>query len=58
MAIVLPNVVMAEPKAGDVINNTNIEQYKDYLPPFMAQMVKDGGRGHCGPNCHTCKRLW
>ncbi len=32
----------AEPKPGDVINSSNIEQYKDYFPFFMQRYIKDG----------------
>ncbi|MFO7962859.1 MAG: DUF1329 domain-containing protein [Desulfobacterales bacterium] len=32
----------AEPKAGDVINSGNIEQYKDYFPMFMQRYIQDG----------------
>ena len=32
----------AEPKAGDVINSGNIEQYKEYFPMFMQRYVQDG----------------
>ena len=35
-------VAAAEPKPGDVINATNIDQYKDYWPMFMARWIKDG----------------
>ncbi|MFO7963668.1 MAG: DUF1329 domain-containing protein [Desulfobacterales bacterium] len=31
-----------EPKAGDVVDSSNIEQYSDYLPSFLARFVKDG----------------
>ena len=32
----------AEPKAGDVINSSNIDQYKDYFPMFMERYIRDG----------------
>jgi len=32
----------AEPKPGDVINASNIEQYKDYFPEFLARFIRDG----------------
>lgn len=32
----------AEVKAGDVINSGNIDQYKDYFPPFFQRYIKDG----------------
>lgn len=31
-----------KPKAGDVIDASNIEQYKDYFPDFMQRFIKDG----------------
>jgi hypothetical protein len=31
-----------KPKAGDVIDSSNIEQYKDYFPMFMQRYIKDG----------------
>ena len=31
-----------EPKPGDVINASNIEQYKDYFPLIMQGFIKDG----------------
>jgi len=32
----------SEPKPGDVINSSNIEQYKDYFPLIMQGFIKDG----------------
>jgi hypothetical protein len=32
----------SEPKPGDVINSSNIEQYKDYLPIILQGFIKDG----------------
>ncbi len=32
----------AEPKAGDVIDSSNIDQYKDYFPMFMQRYIQDG----------------
>jgi hypothetical protein len=37
-----PPSFAAEPRGGDVIDSTNIDQYKDYLPSFLARFVKDG----------------
>jgi hypothetical protein len=34
--------IAAEPKAGDVINSSNIDQYKDYFPSFMTRYIQDG----------------
>ncbi len=31
-----------EPKAGDVIDSSNVEQYQDFMPSFMARWIKDG----------------
>jgi hypothetical protein len=43
LSIVISLPVWAgEPKPGDVINSSNIEQYKDYFPPFMARYIQDG----------------
>ena len=44
--LMIPGAVLAaEPKAGDVIDSSNIDQYKEYLPSFMARWVKDGWGG-------------
>ena len=32
----------AEVKPGDVIDSSNIEQYKEYFPAFMQRYIKDG----------------
>ena len=32
----------AEPKAGDIIDSSNVDQYTDYLPMFMVRYIKDG----------------
>jgi hypothetical protein len=32
----------AEVKPGDVIDSSNIDQYKDYFPMFMQRYIKDG----------------
>jgi len=32
----------ATPKPGDVIDASNIEQYKDYFPPYQVMYIKDG----------------
>jgi len=37
-----PGSVFGDAKPGDIINATNIEQYKDYLPFFIQGFVKDG----------------
>ena len=43
LILVLPGFGFgAEPKAGDVINASNIDQYKDYFPMFMQNYIKDG----------------
>lgn len=42
MLVCAVNAFCAEPKPGDVINASNVEQYKDYLPYFMIGFVKDG----------------
>ena len=34
--------ISAEPQPGDVINSSNIEQYKDYFPIIMQGFIKDG----------------
>ncbi len=34
--------IAVEPKAGDVIDSSNIDQYKDYFPDFMQRFIKDG----------------
>ena len=40
---VIPGFVLgAEPKPGDVIDSSNIDQYKDYFPMFMQNYIKDG----------------
>jgi hypothetical protein len=31
-----------EPKPGDVISSSNVEQYKDYFPAYIARFIKDG----------------
>ncbi len=35
----------AEPKPGDIINTSNVDQYKDYFPYFAYRFVKDGWNG-------------
>ena len=41
--IVCPQSLFAEaPKPGDVITSSNVDQYKEYLPDYMARWVKDG----------------
>ena len=36
------SVWAAEPKPGDVIDSSNIDQYKDYFPMFMERYIRDG----------------
>jgi hypothetical protein len=36
------NTWAVEPKPGDVIDASNIEQYKDYFPMFIERYIKDG----------------
>ena len=40
--IVPMNIWAVEPKAGDIIDSTNVEQYKEYFPMFIERYVKDG----------------
>ena len=41
--LMIPGLAMAvEAKPGDVIDSSNIEQYKDYFPMFMQRYIKDG----------------
>jgi len=43
LVFVFPATVLgAEPKAGDVINASNAEPYKEYLPSYLERFVKDG----------------
>ena len=42
LCLVFPTVVAAGPQAGDVIDASNVDQYKDYLPNFMVQYAKHG----------------
>ena len=34
-----------EPKAGDIIDASNVDQYADYLPEYMLGGIKDGWGG-------------
>ena len=34
-----------EPKAGDIIDASNVDQYADYLPEYMLDGIKDGWGG-------------
>ena len=39
LIFMIPGItVAAEPKAGDVIDSNNIDQYKDYFPMFYAAL--------------------
>lgn len=42
LLLILPGLLMAEIAPGTVINKGNIDQYKQYLPNFMQQYIKDG----------------
>ncbi|MFO7963953.1 MAG: DUF1329 domain-containing protein [Desulfobacterales bacterium] len=35
-------ICASEPKPGDVISSSNIDQYEDYFPPYIARFIKDG----------------
>ena len=43
LSLTLPVAGIAgEPKAGDIINSANVEQYKDYFPNTIQRFIKDG----------------
>lgn len=41
-AVTSGTAMSAEPQPGDVIDSSNIEQYKDYFPIIMQKFIKDG----------------
>jgi hypothetical protein len=42
--LIIPHMALAaQPKPGDVIDASNVEQYKDYFPPYLIMYIKNGG---------------
>ena len=41
LSLMLPaNLLAAEPKPGDVINASNVDQYEEYFPSFIVKFIK------------------